>query len=217
MKKADENFRISALVVTGVTLSLAGCLDLREQEAPSKDECAVCHGGTLAQPFSAAPPLNLAGQSERAARGNGAHQIHLLGTDRSRPLACDECHHVPDELYAPGHVDSAYPAEVRFSGPAVAFEAQPTFEAGSCKDTFCHGGYFVGGRPSGGSLVTPNWLDLSGKPAECGSCHGLPPPSPHPDDSACADCHHNIRADGTFSNPDLHVDGLVTFYLPSGE
>src|SRR5690606_41028610 len=61
----------------------------------------------------------------------------------------------------------------------------------SCKDTFCHGGYFVGGRPSGGSLVTPNWLDLSGKPAECGSCHGLPPPSPHPDDSACADCHRS--------------------------
>lgn len=217
MKRTDQAFVLAVGLALGSALVLPGCLDLREQEIPSNDECAVCHGGTLDPPFSAAPPLNLAGQSERAARGNGAHELHLLGTDRSRPVACDECHKVPQELYELGHVDSAYPAEVSFSGPAVAFEARPIFEGGSCKDTFCHGGYFVGGRPSGGSLVTPAWLDLSGKPAECGSCHGLPPPLPHPDDSACSDCHHNIREDRSFAQPLLHVDGQVTFYLPSDD
>lgn len=200
----------------------SGCLELREDDSLApQDECSACHGGNLpANPSSpelvAAPPYNLAGDTDPKARGNGAHAAHLLENSRARTVQCSECHLVPDELYAPGHVDSPYPAELTFSGPATAFEAVPGYDAEtqSCANTFCHGGHFVGGRPSGGDLVQPVWTDTSGAPAECGSCHGLPPPSPHPPEAECSDCHKNISPEGDFTRPDLHVDGNVTFYLP---
>lgn len=202
---------------------LSGCLERRDGDtSAAQNACATCHGDP--SNFSdallaAAPPYNLAGESNRTARGNGAHRAHLLGSDSSRKLECSECHRVPSDLYSQGHVDTSYPAEVQFRGPATAFEAPPVFDAdsGTCKNTFCHGGYFVGGRPSNGTRIEPAWLDDSGEPAACGACHSLPPPAPHPPENTCSDCHRNIEEDRTFSRPDLHVDGLVTFNLPKGD
>jgi predicted CxxxxCH...CXXCH cytochrome family protein len=124
---------------------------------------------------------------------------------------------VPKELHQKGHVDTEYPAEVRFQGPARAFEAEPVFlaESGRCAETFCHGGYFVGGRPSGGSHPEPEWTSQDDQVASCTGCHGMPPPSPHPPESRCSDCHKNIGPGEQFSHPELHVNGVVNFFLPS--
>lgn len=217
----------SAMLASGIVAlgMLSGCLELREMEEESRDECAACHGGMLESDFqipslSAAPPYNLAGATDRAARGNGAHAAHLLPNDRARPLACTECHLVPEQVDAPGHMDTEYPAEIVFGkGPADDFEAVPVFDepTQSCQQTFCHGGYFVGGRPSGGHTTEPVWTDVSGKPAECDACHGLPPPLPHPETEACSECHKNIDESRRFLRPELHVDGTVTFFLPTGD
>lgn len=204
---------------------LSACLETRGFEREEKDECSACHGGLIAGSedtpgLSAAPPNNLAGEAELSARGNGAHEAHLLPSDEARPLLCTECHLVPSELDSPGHIDTPYPVEVVFGkGPADDFEAVPAFDetTQSCKQTFCHGGYFVGGRPSGGHTTEPKWTDVTGKPAECDACHGQPPPPPHPVVETCSDCHKNIDSSGNFLRPDLHVDGTVTFYLPSDD
>jgi len=204
--------------------ALGGCLETRgfDQGEPQA-ECAECHGGSLeaSEEFPewiAAPPYNLSGEMDRDARGNGAHEVHLRGSATARALLCSECHLVPETTDAPGHMDSPYPADLTFSGPAAnAFEATPVFDPATqtCKQTFCHGGYFVGGRPSGGLLTEPKWTDSSGAPAACDGCHGQPPPDPHPRTDACSDCHKNIAPDLTFTRPELHVDGTVTFNLPS--
>ena len=62
-------------------------------------------------------------------------------------------------------------------------------------------------------VTTPEWTRVDGSQATCGSCHGLPPPAPHPYYAeACSDCHENVAADNvSFLRPDLHVDGVVTF------
>lgn len=210
--------RLRALLPAALlAVTTGGCLERRDNDtAVAREECTTCHGGTLAAPFEAAPPINLSGEDERTARGNGAHAAHLLASDRARPLTCDNCHSVPDTLYAAGHVDSAYPAEVKIeSRVASAFEATPEWDvdSGTCKNTFCHGGYFVGGRPSGGTHPEPSWTSADGVEARCGGCHGLPPPAPHPEVEGCTECHENSRPDGSFVDPNRHVDGVVDFYL----
>ncbi len=172
--------------------------------------CTSCHGSE-----NAAPPRDANGGLSTTSAGVGAHQIHVLGTPRSRAVPCGECHRVPTEISTPGHVDTPLPAELGFSGVATAFGAAPRYEAGACADTACHGAVFPDGNDSGGGLTTPQWTTVDGTQAACGSCHGLPPPRPHPyysDD--CGRCHENAAPDGkSFLRPERHVDGIVTFTL----
>lgn len=217
---ARSTLAFSCLVALATLTSLGtgGCLELRDTDGSTpRPECTTCHGGVLEPPFDPAPPYNLSGELERSARGNGAHEAHLVGSGRARVVPCADCHLVPQQEDAPGHMDTPYPAEVELLGVARAFGAQPEFvpAEGACRNTFCHGGYFVGGRPSGGTDTEPRWTSTDPETASCTGCHGAPPPDPHPAAEQCSDCHEDIRADRSFSRPELHVDGKVTFYLPS--
>lgn len=175
------------------------------------ESCSSCHGGD-----NPAPPRNVDGESEIGARGVGAHQVHVLGTPRSRAVPCVECHVVPDDVLTPGHVDTLPPAEVVLSGTANRFGGDALFSNGRCVDTSCHGAVFPSRHRSGGTLTAPSWLPGDGSQAACGTCHALPPPRPHPYYSEdCGRCHENLSPDGkSFLRPELHVDGIVTFALP---
>lgn len=204
---------VSALVAL---LGPTACLERREPDGVApREECTTCHGGMLPAPLEAAPPTSLAGDSDSSARGVGAHEAHLLGNSWSRPIVCADCHVVPQNTDDEGHMDTPYPAEIIFSRTARAFEAEPSFDAssGRCQDTFCHGGSFVGHRPSGGTVTEPEWTSSDAAITACDGCHGMPPPAPHPAAEQCADCHHDVDADRSFFRPDLHVDGKVTFYV----
>jgi predicted CxxxxCH...CXXCH cytochrome family protein len=185
-----------------------GIVDVRLDE-----DCASCHGTE-----NPAPPRDLAGRTETALRTVGAHQTHVLGTERSRPVACAECHLVPEQVLDPGHLDTDVPAEVALSGAAVAFGGEARYTNGTCENTSCHGAVFPDGRASGASNPVPLWTRVDGTEAACGACHGLPPPAPHPRgelNPICNSCHRNVEPDNTtFNRPDLHVDGVVTFELP---
>jgi predicted CxxxxCH...CXXCH cytochrome family protein len=173
--------------------------------------CTSCHGDQ-----NPAPPFDLAGHTATSALGVGAHQTHVLGTATSRPVPCNECHVVPEDVLDPGHIDTAGPAEVVLSGTAAAFGGTPSYMAGSCQNLSCHGALFPKGHKSGGTNTEPIWNHVDGTQATCGSCHGLPPPAPHPYNTPnCILCHEDVAADGqTFTRPDLHVDGIVTFTVP---
>jgi predicted CxxxxCH...CXXCH cytochrome family protein len=115
----------------------------------------------------------------------------------------------------PGHIDTALPAEVVFSGVATAFGAKPVYEQGTCRDSACHGGVFPNGHRSGGSNTAPEWTRVDGSQARCDGCHGMPPPRPHPYPTDCSSCHEDVAKDNlSFSRPELHIDGSVTFTLP---
>ena len=175
--------------------------------------CNACHGGV-----NPAPPRDLAGSTATSASGVGAHQTHVLGTARSRKVSCNECHVVPATLLAMGHLDSDRPAEVVFSGVAAVSAGAPTYRGGSCQNTGCHGASLPSGNDGGGSLTSPSWTKVDGSQASCGSCHGLPPPPPHPYGAlnpVCSACHEDIAPDNaSFVRPELHVDGIVTFKVP---
>jgi predicted CxxxxCH...CXXCH cytochrome family protein len=175
--------------------------------------CTACHGSQ-----NPAPPLDLAGETATSAAGVGAHQTHVRGTATSRAVPCAECHIVPEHVLDPGHLDSALPAEVIFSGAALAYGATPLFSNGVCTNTACHGAVFPDGNASGGTNTAPKWTQVDGTQARCGSCHALPPPAPHPYvalNPVCNACHEDIAPDNkTFLFPDLHGDGVVTFTVP---
>lgn len=175
--------------------------------------CTGCHGSE-----NAAPPADLEGIAATSSPGVGAHQTHVLGTASSRAVDCGDCHRVPVALTSQGHVDTALPAEVVFSGVAAAYGGAPSYAAGTCQQSSCHGGVFPKGHASGGTNLSPQWTVVNGTQATCGSCHALPPPAPHPKaelNPTCSACHENIASDNaTFVRPDLHVDGIVTFEIP---
>ena len=187
-------------------------VDGRVDVSVGKD-CTGCHGA-----LNPAPPFDVAGNVDTKFASVGAHQTHVLGTSRAKAVPCETCHQVPKEVLAEGHLDGAMPAQVIFSGAATANGATPTYTNGKCQNTACHGAVFSEGNESGGTNTTPQWNQVDGTQAACGTCHALPPPRPHPyvDQSPnCSGCHEDLAPDNKrFVRPDLHVDGVVTFTVP---
>jgi predicted CxxxxCH...CXXCH cytochrome family protein len=170
--------------------------------------CNACHGDAT----SAAPPSDLLGNLDTASPGVGAHRAHIEGSGIARKVACSECHRVPMSVLDLGHLDTFGPAELSFSGVAIAFGGSPVFDGVSCSDSYCHGDRFVFGHDSGGTATEPIWTLVDGSQKTCTSCHGLPPPPPHPPGPLfCSSCHTNFGTLLQVLEPDKHVNGMVDF------
>lgn len=173
--------------------ALAGLLGCLVAE-PVPVTCEACHGSP--------PPVALGGFTDPTYRGVGAHAAHAEPSF-SRPVACEECHVVPETVDADGHLDGEMPAEVAWEGTAKIDGVALPFDAeGLTCTVYCHGASL-----SDEALV-PVWTEPGSAP--CGSCHGLPPPPPHPDSgpNQCDRCHASIDA------PELHIDGKLTLDDP---
>ncbi len=191
----------AAVVALGAT---SGCgteaLGDGATEAPT---CSTCHGNSV----SPAPPKALDGSTSRASLGVGAHRAHLTDSPLRAAMACDECHVVPETVDAPGHVD-ALPAELTFGTLATTRGAEPAWDrdAATCSNVYCHGATL-----SGGANTAPKWTVTDGSPAQCGACHGAPPPAPHPQSPQCSYCHpQTVAPDGTILVAEgKHINGVV--------
>jgi predicted CxxxxCH...CXXCH cytochrome family protein len=169
--------------------------------------CTMCHGDPDAP--GGAPP--------RATWGNGldpmrvgAHRAHLESVHGlAAPVRCGECHVVPDDVFAPEHVDGGT-AEVTFgplaSRPTSATAAWDRTTA-SCTTVYCHGATL----DAGGLATAPLWTSTDGTYAACGACHAAPPPEPHPVNPVCGDCHAGFTE--TSVDRAVHVDGKVDLDL----
>jgi predicted CxxxxCH...CXXCH cytochrome family protein len=185
------------------TIDVAGRRHLNGRVDVEIGGCNACHGNER----NPAPPVALDGATATTDPGVGAHQAHLAGGRVAGPVECSACHLVPATTDAPGHIDGG-PAELTWSARASAGGLTPRYDfaAHTCSATYCHGGTL-----SGGTHQTPDWTVVDGSQVTCASCHGFPPPLPHPDNPACDTCHP-----GTLSGPDTidlaggqHIDGTV--------
>ncbi|MBN1611953.1 MAG: CxxxxCH/CxxCH domain-containing protein, partial [Polyangiaceae bacterium] len=166
-------------------------------------DCSSCHGTSQ----SPAPPPDTSGNTSVSAPGVGAHQAHLGGGTSSRPVACSECHVVPATIDAPGHIDDWGRVQPDFLGPVgTMLGATPSYDpaTGTCSGTYCHEPV----DPT--SSISPEWTSSAG-PLACTSCHGLPPASPHTDDTRCFLCHSDVDATGQITDRGKHVNGEVDF------
>lgn len=165
-----------------------------ELQVGRTDGCDGCHGSG-GEP---APPIDLHGDTFTGARGVGAHRSHVDAPHGiSAPVACDACHPVPTTLHAPGHVDTPPPADVHI---AVGWDR----DTASCA-TWCHG------------VARPRWTAVGAGEIACGTCHGVPPPTPAHDAAMtradCAGCHPaTVNAFGgivVIAGTSDHIDGEV--------
>lgn len=193
--------------------------------APSLATCTGCHGGT--DNLTGAPPRTTWGNGADAVRV-GAHTSHVEGTHAlANPVACNECHVVPADAFAAGHIDQAgtqTPADLTWGTLATTGGATPVWTRtppGTCSATYCHGSTLPAG--TGTPNRTPEWTTTDGSQITCGTaCHGSPPPTGpdiggkpahrfHIEDRSrtCTDCHTNVaNAGGTaIANTALHIDG----------
>lgn len=183
-------------------LHVNGAVDVAQPTA-----CNACHGDA-----NPAPPKDTWGNTVTTITGVGAHQAHVVGRGLARVVACDECHVVPATVVAPGHLDGV--TQVRFSGVAFANGASPVYANGTCANSACHDVSNYTGTPGGGLATTPSWTLVDGSQRACNSCHGFPPPAPHPPSTICIACHENATNMGGFLDPSLHINGRVDFVRP---
>ena len=179
--------------------ALCGCLP-GTPGTPST--CADCHGAG----DNPAPPAALGGATDPSVRGVGAHTIHLEGTGIGAPVACTECHIVPGSVDAEGHIDTSWPAEVKWgdlSKTAGITDATWDAQTLSCANLYCHGATL-----KGGTATEPVWTLTDGSQTGCTGCHSMPPPAPHVDDATCENCHGPTATPGGF-DASHHVDGVV--------
>ncbi|MEZ4225362.1 MAG: CxxxxCH/CxxCH domain-containing protein [Polyangiaceae bacterium] len=160
--------------------------------------CEACHGSAQ----SYAPPKDTQGNTSTTATGVGAHQTHLTTAALFRTVLCADCHKVPGVYSDPGHLDPL-PAELTWGPTAKADGVTPSYGSGKCS-VYCHGKSL-----EGGTLTEPEWTKVGSGQAACGSCHGLPPPKPHPTVSptSCGPCHDFTQL--VPNKPATHVDGKV--------
>ncbi|MBI4821924.1 MAG: CxxxxCH/CxxCH domain-containing protein [Deltaproteobacteria bacterium] len=164
------------------------------------EECVGCHGNV----DNLAPPVDMAGKTETTLRTVGAHQTHLTGGQNAKPVACDACHVVPDQVDDPNHRD-APPSEVILAGlpnGATGATGPAEFDGVSCSGSPCHAG-------PGAENPSPVWVKVDGTEAKCGSCHALPPPAPHPAADRCELCHEDAGPNQVITDRSKHVNGVV--------
>lgn len=181
---------------------LLGLVACASPKVAAPASCVGCHGSET----SIAPPTALGGLTGTGRRGVGAHQVHLTGQRLGNPVPCEACHVVPAAIDSPGHIDDPWPADLTWGGLANARGAETTWntETLSCSGSYCHGATLAGGRHT-----EPVWTEVNGTQVGCGSCHGFPPPAPHPEGGACGDCHSATVTGATITTPENHLDGVV--------
>jgi len=171
--------------------------------------CTSCHGDPATD--ESAPPTDTKGSSDTTEVTVGAHRSHLGASDWHAALMCSDCHVVPTAVNAPRHIDGGN-AELTWSTLATTNGATPLFDraAATCSGVYCHGATLT----EGGAV--PQWTVVDGSQAACGTCHGLPPAAPHPQDSACETCHAMVVDQNlAFVDASLHINGVVNVEVTS--
>lgn len=151
-------------------------------------DCTACHGG----PAGPAPPADTRGNTGTQFSGVGAHAAHLAPSNTHAPIACAECHLVPAAVGDVDHLDGDGRAEVVFGPRAEAGGVDPQYDGARCS-VYCHG------------AARPLWTRVGQGEAACGTCHGAPPPAPHPfaAPGVCTPCHP------TDQMATRHIDGVL--------
>jgi predicted CxxxxCH...CXXCH cytochrome family protein len=207
--------RARPLLAAVLAIAATGCGVARQPSTGETkaliESCTRCHGdasrvasATTDPLVAVAPPRGTRGGQAPTDADVGAHQLHLSDGPGWKAVACASCHFLPS-----GGISHPVQAQGRLTFSGMATNAwpgkpvpQPTWSGTSCGATYCHGGF-----PGGNASNAPVWT--SQRADACGTCHDLPPPSPHPavasDRDGCKTCHPDPLAG------DTHLDGKVEF------
>ena len=207
------------------------------------EACNTCHGTFNAPESNSAlwaPPRGVNGDTSTTSRGVGAHQGHLQATI-GKTLKCQECHTVPTQVYATGHINSSLPAIVAMNDTLAnlvsangALVPHPAYRCYS----IAMQQYFLsrklasakGKAPADrqyiytdsmivGNNYSPKWTGGVNE-AACGTCHDLPPKghlgygTSELPLSSCGNsgCHAGVvDENGKILDPTKHINGKIDY------
>ena len=160
--------------------------------------CTACHG---TQGVNPAPPVGTNDETATTQRAVGAHQKHVRDGAIRKAFGCSACHAPVSDLTHANDVIS-----LPFDGLASQ-GTTPSWTGTTCSSTYCHGATLG----AGGSTTAPTWTAVSAGPTACGSCHGFPPPLPHPQNPDCGRCHSDtvLAGGGIDLAGGRHIDGTL--------
>jgi predicted CxxxxCH...CXXCH cytochrome family protein len=166
-------------VIVNISCSQSDCHRDAGGNAKSPEACNTCHGKFRASAndtISWAPPPAVNGIENSPSVG--AHQQHLITGTIGKSVKCQECHTVPTEVSASGHIEIPFNVQVIFNDTLASLKTSggiiiptPAYSPAdlSCTNLYCHG-YFVNGNLTN----SPTWNKVDGTQAACGTCHGNP-------------------------------------------
>ena len=130
-----------------------------------------------------------------------------MGGTLSDGIECTECHIKVSEVDTPGHIGiDLHAATITWGALAKTGGASPMWDGVTCQNAYCHGEF-----PFGNKNNEPVWINFAGT-QPCGSCHGLPPASPHPQNTQCSLCHSTVvDALNYIIDKAKHINGQVDF------
>jgi predicted CxxxxCH...CXXCH cytochrome family protein len=200
------------------------------------EACNTCHGNFSGDPANlanVAPPRGLNGETATTTPAVGAHQAHLAYPSAALAEKCQQCHALPQNFAAPGHIDPDGKIELLFNGDVVNLATEGGTRVpnvsyntadNTCAGTYCHGNWGLLKASSQytfiytadkmeGDNASPKWTDSAS--GACGTCHGLPPnghlPLPLTD---CTQCHSGVvDATGKIIDNTKHVNGKVNVFM----
>jgi len=194
--------------------------------------CNTCHGD-FNNPSQINPPKDLDGNTATTFPGVGAHVKHLAAFANGTNLACTECHTVPSDVFADGHLGTDGKAELNFGSFTNKLGGSSyDFGTNRCSNTYCHGNFeFLKSNASTvaqnqytadkmvGNNRSPKWNLLDGSEAKCSSCHGKSDTDPTPIGHVpytidqCVWCHSSVvDASGTIIDKTKHINGKANVF-----
>ena len=213
----------------------SGCHVDAANAPKSPESCSACHGSFNASAndlLASAPPKSVKGETLESVRGVGAHQKHLQADGIGKAVKCQECHTVPTQVFAAGHLGKDN-AEVAFNDTLArlstargSFVPAPVYTTSTlkCNNTYCHGNWKLRKATSAsawaftdsvmvGENYAPVWTGGASN-AACGSCHGIPPKGHVVVAlSTCGSCHLGVvGTDGKVADKTLHINGKVNVF-----
>jgi predicted CxxxxCH...CXXCH cytochrome family protein len=202
----------------------------------SPEACNTCHGSFTAVAAainSWAPPKSVDGETATTVRGVGAHQKHLATGTIGKSVKCQECHDVPSQTFASGHLETNLPAEVVFNDTLAklitgngTLVPNPNLNISNvkCDNVYCHGAWKLRKTSSTNQFAysdsimvgvnySPLWTGGLSE-AVCGSCHGLPPAGHIAATlTTCGNCHTGIvDGSGVIIDKTRHINGKINIF-----
>jgi predicted CxxxxCH...CXXCH cytochrome family protein len=159
---------------------------------------------------------------------NRAHQIHA-NPQVTQPLACSECHLVPNSAFDPGHLFddpqrriSDLRAEVTFGPKARLGGVQPSYDpgTGTCV-VYCHGVRVGEPPPTSSTVRGESQCDFChnianhGRGVDCSQCHQESTTRCTPGSPGCATITPEVGI--SFRSTRFHIDGRAPVVLTGQE
>ena len=214
----------------------AGCHVDASGTPKSPEACNTCHGqfrSPESDPLSPAPPKSVAGDTSTTVAGVGAHQAHLQYANAGLTVKCQECHTVPADWAASGHI-TGLGAEVVFNdmlanlptGDGIYVPSNLAYDRTltQCQNIYCHGNWVARKASSPnqfgyadsvivGNKASPVWVGGSAE-AFCGSCHGIPPTGHIAATlNSCVNCHPGVvNGQGSIVDQTKHINGKINVF-----